>query len=240
MAGWRAFWARILSPPTALLAAVVRMISKFGLCVSPSGFRVFQIDKCSETYGLAVSADASNPSLGACVPLDAVNTGYVALLQPQVSVARRVINLSQIGYPVVVPITVDVVDDCGPIAMRNRPSHSVGREWPPSKGSEQVSVFSARRERAFIGASRIPLSAAHLSALSGSWREIGCRPRAPDQTPSFWLIVKAIAKVCNVRQGMLSHVVSPHVRGQGRSLLTQRFRPVFLNATAKYPQGDAR
>lgn len=51
----------------------------------------------------------------------------------------------------------------------------------------------------------------------------------PRQLPSFRIVFKKLAQDLCRGQVFISHVVSPHVRGQGRALLTQRFRPAFFS-----------
>jgi hypothetical protein len=49
--------------------------------------------------------------------------------------------------------------------------------------------------------------------------------------------VDRIAAIWNQAYLAISHVVSPHVRGQGRALLKQRFRPDFPSRIAFHSQG---
>lgn len=233
MGFWQAFINRFMSPQTAL-SAMVRVVSKFRFRSSPRVFSFLQINERAKPYGLAVPANTGDPTLCPSIPLNAVNARYVSLLQPQVPVAGSVIDLSQISNPVVVPFAIYVVNDFRPSTMRDSPSYTVGSERAPAEGSKQVSVLAAGRESGLVSTPGVPLLASHCGAFSGRRRKIGFGSLAPEQFAGLGPVFDAIAQIGNVGQRMLSHVVSPYVRGQGRALLTQRFRPAFHSAAAPY------
>ena len=87
------------------------MVRKVAIsCIFNSGYSIFNISIYSNVTGFAEMGYHSPPFLRTFVPVDsAMTTGVVPVCSPILSILLAC-SFSQIDYPVVQPITVDVVD----------------------------------------------------------------------------------------------------------------------------------
>lgn len=213
------FLIALLSPLFAVIGVIAQILcgleTRFG-CVR-------KLNKRANVQVLFRSAANSYvPSRSQRVPLDTGNARFVGTSQAHIPSVSGKIDVPKIDYPVVVPVPVYMVDYYRPSTVCDGPNNSMREQGAASKGAEKVALLARRGECWLVGAASVPLSAANI--ITG---KIGGIASIPGQHPGFRVVADLLAKAVYVGHLMLSHVVSPYVRGQGRALLKQRIRPVL-------------
>lgn len=225
----------IISGYVLLLAAVVWMIIHALLCRHPSALGVLKISVIPKVYTAAIAANSRMPFRYGWNPLDSVHAGPVARLKSHIAVVLSKVDLSQVLNAIIMPIAVYVVHRDWPSSMHNRPHDAMGERGTAKDGAKQVAVVPLGAKGALTATTSVPLSASKRVAT-----EVLGASFVPVEKACFRLSSHQLAKIRNLGHWIFSHVVSPYVRGQGRTLLKQRFRPVFHNRIALCSQAGGR
>lgn len=138
--------------------------------------------------------------------------------RPDILPIHSAVRLPQINQPVVFSVPVDVVYfPHRPPTECEQKNNTVPQQVPPPKSAGDVSI---------------PIYPADLrpSSHPSTW---GLRPK---KNTGFEIASYVFRNGGEVVIGRFSHSVSPYVRGQGRALLKQRFRPVSYTTTDRKEQ----
>lgn len=170
---------------------------------------------------------------GECSPFtfsqhDADSSGFIRFRQSHVSHVRLLVNASQICPAVIRSVAIYVIDVIRIVTSHPFPNHSMLKKAGAINRAKTISITFRRIEGRRSGPTSVPDSRHHLSASFPSCK-VADRAHAPSQFTRLRAVIKKIAQAILRRQWGFSHSVLPHVRGQGRALLTQRFRPTFLS-----------
>lgn len=183
------------------------------LCRFPSRSSGTEVGKTPETHVLPPRFYPSAPlSVGVCY---ACGPACVPAAPASVAVVFPARHRSQVGNAIVGTDAIDVINVFGrPFAVVQRPRHAVREKLTPVYRPGQIAPFHGC-ERDPPSEAAIPLPKLRHSRVS----------RKPVKIPGFRVVAQQLAHECCRRYVCFSqHSVLPHVCGQGRALLTQRFR----------------
>lgn len=128
--------------------------------------------------------------------------------------------------PIVLRIAVYVVDMLRLFPGHKLPYYSVLEKLPIADCTAKIPVRLCAVQCWLPGIFCVPDFGVDFRR-SFRMREFVDPAKLPFYFSSFRIVIEKLAKPFYGWQSSCSHVVSPYVRGQGRALLTQRFRPVF-------------
>jgi len=141
-------------------------------------------------------------------------------------------RLSQIFKAVIRLISVDMVDPDRVAPMHELPNNPVRLVVRAINFSVLIAARPVDAVKCSLpGPARVP------RRCHNHVGEMIFGPPPPKKQTCFAFVAERLAKKISIGQFFGSHVVSPHVRGQGRALLTQRFRPAFPSRITVCSQG---
>ncbi len=203
-----------------------RGISESTLGILAGCGSLYRIAEPTRPHSRAIDFYFRAPSPVTAIPRDTIVPRGIIDAHGAVPSVYGLRNLSQIAPAVVGFDAVGVIDDViRPAAGHPRPSRSVGAHGSTKKVPAQVPV-SFRCKRRLTCKAPVPYSCLDLGRSMRSVEQFG-GALAPRQNAGLGIVIKNLAEKVRRGQVSVSHVVSPYVYGQGRALLTQRFRPAL-------------
>jgi len=175
-----------------------------------------------------VDSDARAPVARRLVPSNAVMA--TRIMGPHNCVPRvfRRRNGSQVAPSVIAPNPVRMVNLIdGPVADHPCPYDSVGFVITLQQVASPIPLRVNMVQSGLTCELSIP-DFGSGGRRKPIWPEDAGVACAPSHDTSRWVIIEKIAEFFRTGYRAISHVVSPHVRGQGRAALTRCFRPDFL------------
>jgi hypothetical protein len=181
-------------------------------------------------------ADLSYPSFSVFVPRNSYRSAFRHPCEPRITRIGTSVYLTEIGYPVVGSDPVNVVQKSSRSApIVDQPSHPM----PFMMVSENCALSIAvgfYRKRLFPSIFGVPSLANCRCAEQSIWPEHANVTMLPREISRFWIIFKKLAHDINRGQIFVSHVVSPYVRGQGRTVFPAPLRPDFPSKNRRKQQ----
>lgn len=206
---------------------MISMKSQPRLCTLPGGDRVVLIRENSEVMISPARLDLCYPFSSRFVPAYTGNTASIRRRSPHVTSIHPVTDDSQVGLSIVRFVAVDMVYVFSwPIAMQKSPRNTMGFISPRKNHPRQIAVKPNIIQRRCSCVPRVPAIPASLGAkyLTPTLK--------PHQMASFSIVSDQLIKFDRDTGGAYqrnSHGEQSFRGGQGRALLTQRFRPAFFS-----------
>lgn len=176
--------------------------------------RLISCRKVAEMFRSVSYRDLCAPFPRVGVPINTSHTTSVPATHTEISKVFRSGYGAEIAKPIVASTAINVVDvRAWPNTMDKRPNHAMRGESPLVDIANPIPAPRSRK-RLRPG----PLSVKPLRSFGPAWE--------PIKPARFSIIAEKIAHLFRCGYRLNNHSVSPHVCGQGRALLTQRYRPV--------------
>lgn len=212
------------------IAAMIGVEPKSGLSALPGGSRLAKGEVTAEVMIDTITEDFGFPTPNSLTPRNACDARRIVLVPGVIFPIDAFRHIPKVLYTIVASDAVDVVDlPFRPFPMNNSPYDAMGFMVPPENPSNVVALIACAK--GFLASEpRIP------NFPSTTIREVTQGSFFPEQPPGRAVIIEHVAQILRRRYSGISHVVSPHVRGQGRALLQQRFRPALFSKNSGIPQ----
>jgi len=175
-----------------------------------AGMGLFRRRELPEVNAFLVHLDLRSPSPVLPMKIDAEKSaGVVRHGTVNVLTVHRPTGLSKIAPAIVGPLSVDVVNlSFWPLAQKQNEGNPMALVRSPFKRNSSIPF-----------AVYIPCDLAYRTATT--------RTLYPADVSGFWVVRKIFRKLGVAGRKIVSHFAVLSRGGQGRALLTQRFRPAF-------------
>lgn len=196
------------------------------LCCTARGYSILDLAKSPKMDLLVDECNARPPLPAGLVPTNSIVPAGVVVSHLRVTQIHRIADLPKIHPSVIAAYSIYMVDlFVRPLTSHHRPHDTMRFSRNSKKMARPVTAAIHTGKGGLSGKLRIPYFSLPFRRPVPCYKKAGTA-LPPSKLTSFRVVLKKLVQHFRIGQSLISHSVSPHVRGQGRALLTQRFRPV--------------
>lgn len=204
-----------------------------------SRLRFFDCIPMPKSAALPVDFSVGLPFSAHLVPTNSIDAAAVISGTPLVHHVGLLGHIAKVGYSVIARITVNVVNHvCGPFAVVNGPTRTVGSKAAPKKRATFAAdpIFCGKSD--LSGKLSIPASCIGSLPANPFMRKKLRGPFSPRKVASLWIVIEKLAAKFWGDIGADSHAKEPFVWSgprEGATSLAARFfyqnHPLFAKLT---------